>query len=557
MLTDLSGGSLVTAAAIAAAAEDRSRDKVWRPLKGSQTLALGFPGNVILFHGTRGPGKTDAQLFRFRRKVGLGYGRHWRGIIFDREYKNLDDLVSKSMRWFPNIGRPADRPRFLSSKSDYRWVWPTGEELLFRAVKRPTDYWAYHGQEFPFIGWNELTKYPTDELYEMMMSCNRSSFRPQDHPFTIDGDIFNATGRVVRVGEKERRAVLYQLAEMPLEVFATCNPHGPGHNWVKKRFINAAPRGTVLRKVINVFNPRTQQREDVVKTQVHLFGSYRENIYLSPEYVAELESIQDKNKRKAWLGGSWDIVAGGMFDDVWDSDYHIIAPFAIPHNWKLDRSFDWGSSAPFSVGWWAESDGSDVQMPDGTWRSTVRGDLFRIAEWYGTTGRANEGLRMLANDIAAGITEREIAMGIYGRVKAGPADSSIYSVENGNSIAADMARQVKVNGKPFKGILWLRADKSPGSRKVGWERLRTYLKNALPQYVRNVEGKPVRVPRERPGMYIFNRCKHFIDLFPVLPRDEEDMDDVDTDAEDHIGDDARYRILAAATGGRTGRTVGT
>lgn len=512
----------------------------WKPLPGSQALALSFPGHVILYHGTRGPGKTDAQLMRFRRRVGQGYGRHWRGVIFDREYKNLDDLVAKSMRWFPNIGEPDMRPRFLSSKSDYRWVWPTGEELLFRTVKRATDYWAYHGQEFPFIGWNELTKYPTDELFDMMMSCNRSSYRPEDFPI-----IDNETG-----------AISY-TPEIPLECFATTNPYGSGHNWVKKRFINAAPAGHVVRRSVNVFNPRTQQREDVVKTQVHLFGSYRENVYLSPEYIAELETMTDKNKRKAWLGGSWDIVAGGMFDDVWDSDYHVVAPFPIPHNWKIDRSFDWGSSKPFSVGWWAESDGSDVQLADGTWRSTVRGDLFRIAEWYGTTGKPNQGLTMLANDIAAGIIEREMALGLHGRVKAGPADNSIWDVENGNSIAADMARAVKVRGKLERGVSWTRSDKSPGSRKHGWERVRGYLKNALPVYVKGKGDKPVRVPRERPGMYVFNTCTHFIDLFPTLPRDEKDPDDVNTEAEDHIGDEVRYKILSTVSGVRSGRTKGT
>src|SRR4051812_1541799 len=161
------------------------RETAWQPLKGSQTLALSCPADIIIYHGTRGPGKTDAQLIRFRRNVGQGYGRHWRGIIFDREYKNLDDLVSKSMRWFPEItvvGDTKTKARFLSSKSDYRWVWPTGEELLFRAVKRDTDYWGYHGQEFPFIGWNELTKFPTDTLFDALMSCNRSSFRPEDYP---------------------------------------------------------------------------------------------------------------------------------------------------------------------------------------------------------------------------------------------------------------------------------------------------------------------------------------------------------------------------------------
>jgi hypothetical protein len=28
---------------------------------------------------------------------------------------------------------------------------------------------------------------------------------------------------------------------------------------------------------------------------------------------------------------------------------------------------------------------------------------------------------------------------------------------------------------------------------------------------------------------------------PVLPRDEKDPDDVDTEAEDHVADEARYR----------------
>ena len=521
------------------------RKVAWKPLPGSQTLALSCPAHVIIYHGTRGPGKTDAQLIRFRRNVGQGYGAHWRGIIFDREYKNLDDLVSKSMRWFPEIrevGSAKGDARFLSSKSDYRWVWPTGEQLLFRAIKADKDYWGYHGQEFPFIGWNELTKFPTDTLFDAMMSCNRSSFRPEDFPIIEN----NPDGTVTQT----------LLPEMPLEVFATCNPHGVGHNWVKKRFISIAPMGTIVKRVVNVFNPKTQQRENVTKTQVHLFGSYKENIFLSPEYIAELESISDVNKRKAWLTGDWDIVAGGMFDAHWDSFHHIVHPFDIPSSWRIDRSFDWGSSKPFSVGWWAESDGSDVKLRDGTWRSTVRGDLFRIAEWYGCTQKANQGLQMLASKVAEGIVEREINLGIYSRVKPGPADNSIWDTENGNSIGADMARPVKVNGVIYPGVTWIRSDKSAGSRKAGWEKLRKYLDNALPQFAKDTDKK-VRIPREKPGIYSFNTCIHFNELFPILPRDEEDPDDVDTDAEDHIGDEARYRVLSSGLGARAGQTKGT
>lgn len=493
---------------------------IWEPLPGSQMLSLISPAQIILYHGSRGPGKTDAQLMRFRRHVGQGFGRHWRGVIFDREYKNLDDLVSKSMRWFPEFG---DKCKFLASKSDYKWVWPTGEELLFRAVKKDTDYWSYHGQEFPFIGWNELTKFPTDNLFEQMLSCNRSSFLPDLNDPENPGEI-------------------------PLLVFATCNPSGAGHNWVKRRFIKVSPPGAIVKRRVNVFNPRTQKREDVLKTQTHLFGSYKENKYLAPEYIAELESITDPNKKKAWLGGSWDVVAGGMFDDVWTHNVHVISPFEIPPSWKINRSFDYGKSKPFSVGWWAESPGGDVLLPDKTCRRTVKGDLFRIGEWYGCDeNKSNKGLNLLASEIAAGIIEREISMGIHMRVVPGPADNAIWSVDDGNCIAVNMARPVMIDGVGFRGVSWTRSDKSPGSRKAGWEKIKKYLKAAIPDITGN---------RREPGLFVFNTCKSFISTFPVLPRDEDDLDDVDSDAEDHIGDETRYRVLNSYSIVRSGKTKG-
>lgn len=121
---------------------------VWKPLPGSQSLALSCPCNEILFEGTRGPGKTAAQLARFRRNVGVGYGSFWRGVIFDTEYKNLADIITQSKRMFRLFN---DGARYLSSASELRWVWPTGEELLFRFGKEADDYWDFHGQEFPSL----------------------------------------------------------------------------------------------------------------------------------------------------------------------------------------------------------------------------------------------------------------------------------------------------------------------------------------------------------------------------------------------------------------------
>jgi hypothetical protein len=535
---------------------------IWSPLPGSQTLAMSCPANIIIYSGSRGPGKTDAQLMRFRSRVGVGYGRHWRGIILDREYKNLDDIVSKSLRWFPEF---YDGCRFINSKSDYKWIWKTGEELLFRTLKKDADYWGFHGQEFPFIGWNELTKFPTLNLFDSMMSCNRSSFRPEDFPFWINGKLFDEKKITQYVHSKHKYARIQFLPEIPLETFATCNPSGPGHNAVRKRFINTAPMGKLYRTTTNVFNPKTQQREDVIKTHVHIFGSYRENKYLSPEYVATLENITDPNKRRAWLMGDWDVVAGGMFDDIWDSKQHVVTPFSIPREWRIDRSFDWGSSKPFSVGWWAESNGCDITLADGTTRRTVAGDVFRIAEYYGCVkNRPNEGLRMLGEEIAKEIVFREIEMGIYNRVHPGPADNSIYDVENGNSIAASMRKPINIGGTNYAGVEWIRSDKSSGSRIAGWEKMRLYLKQALRQYRNYVKKGPIlvpdtstEVPREHPGLFVFDNCKDFIDLVPVLPRDEDNLDDVDSDSEDHIGDEARYKLLSIGIGAKGGRTTGT
>lgn len=490
---------------------------IWSPLPGSQELVMSCPCNEILHEGTRGPGKTDAQLMKFRRHVGLGYGRFWRGAIFDHEYKNLDDLISKSQRWFTQFD---DGARFVAGTGQLKWYWPTGEELLFRIVKKPSDYWNYHGQEFPFIGWNELTKYATPELYDMMMSCNRSSFRPQDHP-----QINEQTGEV------------FYLPELPLIVHSTTNPFGPGHNWVKKRFIDVAPAGVVVKKETEAFNPRTQKREIITRTQVRVFGSYKENIYLAPEYIAELESMTNENRRRAWLWGDWDIVAGGMFDDVWDSDVHLIERFPIPRGWTLDRSFDWGSSHPFWVGWWAEANGESVELPNGKAWTPARGSLILFHEWYGTEEiGSNKGLKLSAKDVALGILKREKALidggWIRSKPHAGPADNQISNVINKDT---DTIEDIMADN----GVRWTTSDKSNGSRKNGVQLFRDRLEAAL-------RG-------EGPAVYFMRHCEGAVQTIPVLERDEDDMDDVDSSSEDHPWDGVRYRVLKGAN--RVAKTV--
>lgn len=483
-------------------------DPVWRPIDGtSQEWALNTRCSHTLYTGTRGGGKTDVQLMRFRGRVGKGYGAFWRGIIFDIEYKNLDDIVAKSKRWFPKY---QDGARFLESKGDYKWIWPTGEELLFRTFENDHDYDKYHGHEYPFIGWNELCKQKTDVGYNAMMSCNRSSF-------TVEKDTpFDKTGKKVI------------LEPIPLEVFSTTNSFGPGRLWVKRRFIDPAPMGRVVRVEVEVFNPQTKKNEKITRSQVAIQSHWRENKHLSPEYIAELSLITDPNKRKSWFLGSWDVASGGALDDVWMPTVHVVPRFRVPAKWHLDRSMDWGSSKPFSIGWWCEANGEEVTLQDGRRWAPQPGTLIQVAEWYGTIKiGSQEGLRMGSTDVADAILNFERQMVDMGwfvkRPWPGPADNQIRQVSDKSTETTEKLMQ-------DRGVHWAESDKSPGSRAIGLQLIRDRLQASL--------------RREGPGLYFMENCRASIATIPNLPRDEINADDVDTNSEDHPYDMVRYRVLA-------------
>ena len=157
-------------------------------------------------------------------------------------------------------------------------------------------------------------------------------------------------------------------------ILTGANPGGISHNAVKAAFVDLAPPMAITEM------PKAEggMRRQYIPARLEDNPTLAEN---DPDYEARLEGLGHPALVKAMRHGDWNIVAGGMFDDVWMAGRHIVRPFEIPPSWRVDRSFDWGSSKPFSIGWWAESDGSDAALPDGTRRATRPGDLFRIAEW--------------------------------------------------------------------------------------------------------------------------------------------------------------------------------
>ncbi len=467
---------------------------IWMPLPGSQYAFLECPIFEAIYEGTRGPGKTITLIMDFAKDVGKGYGKAWRGILFRQKLGDLDDVVLKletTMRdLFPTF-------KFLKSKGDYRAEWPDGEALLLRHMEDERTYGEYHGHEYPWIGWEELTQWPTDKAYRMMFSCCRPP----------------APG-------------------VPTRVRSTTNPYGPGHNWVKRRFELPQKRGVMIHK------PGEKPR-----TAIH--GTLSENFLLlhdDPDYpLLVREAAANPAQAQAWLEGRWDITAGGMIDDIFDKDHHIlprIPPDKIPWGWQITRAYDHGQTSPFAVGWFLESNGEPIHIGDRL-IGNVRGDIILWNEWYGTTGNIDEGVVLPARKIGAGIRDREIEWGLRSphghnnRIYPGPADTEIFNKatdRHGRSPADDMEDE---------GVEWERADKSSGSRKRGWTMLRSYLQNAIP----NPDGT-----REHPGFFITDDCFWWIDLCPPMPRDEKDMDEVPDNYEDHLADMTRYRLSWSVAG---------
>lgn len=464
----------------------------WAPQAGSQMAFLSCPIFECLYEGTAGLGKTSALLMDFAQHVGKGYGKAWRGVLFRRTFPQLRNAIDETKKFFPHIF-----PSATFNENDKVWKFPKGEQLMLRFMERPADYYNYHGWEIPWIAFEELTTWPTEDCWMLIRSRCRSP-----HP------------------------------GLPKKLRATTNPSGSGHNWVKARYNLPCPPGRMHTGVIE---------EDVegmgLRQRVSIRGHWKENQILlreNPDYPATLAQSArgDKALLASWLHGSWDVVAGGMFDDLWTPRVHVVDPFPIPATWRVDRSFDWGSSKPFSVGWWAESDGTDADTIDGP-RPTLPGDLFRVLEWYGWSGKPDEGIKLPDATIASGVVERELVNGLHGRVEAGPADSQIFVPEHGENTAATMLKPVHVGGRPYPGVRWKKCKKGAGSRAAGWAIIRDRLDAAR------------KYPRELPGLFVFSNCRQFIRTIPVLPRHEIKTDDVDTDAEDHIADEVRYRLQGA------------
>ena len=188
-------------------------------------------------------------------------------------------------------------------------------------------------------------------------------------------------------------------------------------------------------------------------------------------------------------------------DGLWT---HVIDPIPIRRNWTIYRGFDWGSYRPFSVGWYAIDE---------------YGTMYRFKELYGVqmAGKdvmPDKGLEWSPEKVFMKIREHEMNDPVLkGRQIYGIADPAIFKKTTGTSIN-DIAIDC--------GLTFVEAD---NTRLPGWMQCRYRL-----QF--NEYG--------RPRFQVFNTCKQFLRCLPLWMHDEKDVEDLDTETEDHIADEWRY-----------------
>lgn len=436
----------------------RSTEIVWRPQAGPQKALIDCPLPEIFYGGARGGGKTDGVLGKYALKA-KRYGNHFNAVFFRRELPMLDDAIERSTEIYGPLGA-----KWSEQKKTWRFPW--GGRLRFRPLERVEDAEKYQGQNLTDACVEEAGQYPDS--------------RPIDR---LNGVLRSSHG-------------------VPTQLLLTGNPGGAGQSWIKGRYIDPAPLGM---KILSRALPNGKEHKYVfIPSRVE---NNRVLLANDPDYINRLYLVGSKELVDAWLKGDWNAIEGAFFGEF-SIARHVVAPLTLPKHWTRFRAMDWGSAKPFSVGWYAVSDGELPQFP--------RGALIKYREWYGMVpGQPNVGLKLTAKEVGDGIRKLEAG----DKIEYGVLDPSAFAEDGGPSIANEMAPTI-----------WRRADNkrvAQAGALGGWDQLRQRLKGD-----------------DRPMIYFFSTCTHTIRTLPALQHDPVKAEDVDSDGEDHAPDETRYACMS-------------
>ncbi len=439
---------------------------VWRPHKGPQTALLTCPVFEVFYGGARGGGKTDGMLGEFVLHADI-HGEHAIGLMIRRTRVELVETIERSKQLYTPLGA-------TYATQDSMWRFPNGARLRFAYLERDADADGYQGHSYTRIYVEEAGNFPSQAPIMKLMATLRSGHG------------------------------------VPCGMRLTGNPGGPGHQWVKARYVDPAPLGWKV--ITSTFG------EGLTRDRVYIPARVSDNPTLPRDYQAGLHMSGSPQLVKAWLEGDWNVVAGAFFPEFGPA--HILPVSALPSEWPRFRSGDWGSARPFSFGWWAIADGSN-DLP--------RGALVRYREWYGWNGNPNEGLKLTAEEVGLGLLERDSTDVVSNG--ASVLDPSAFSQDGGPSIAERISLGGGKTAKGLTRVAFRPADNKRIARMGamgGWDQVRSRLKGE----------------DDKPMIYFMETCTHAIRTLPALQHDTLRAEDVDTEGEDHAPDEIRYACMS-------------
>jgi hypothetical protein len=387
------------------------------------------------------------------------YGKHFNAVFFRKEMPQQDDLIERAKELYLPI-----RASYNDQKKLFTML--GGGRIRFRPLESIQDAEKYQGQSLTDAAVEEAGNYPS--------------------PAPID----------------RLNGVLRSAKGVPTQLLLTGNPGGPGQGWIRGRYVDPSPLG--LKVLIRELPNGKQHRYVYIPSKVANNQILLKN---DPEYVNRLYLVGSPQLVQAWLEGDWNSIEGAFFTEF-SMAKHVVAPVTLPAHWTRFRAMDWGSASPFSVGWYAVSDGELGQFP--------RGALIKYREWYGMKdGHPNVGLKLTAEQLGTGIREREKE-----KLQYGVLDPSAFAEDGGPSIASRMTPTI-----------WRPADNkrvAQNGAMGGWDQLRARLVG---------DGT-------KPMIYFFSTCTHTIRTLPMLQHDPDRAEDLDTDSEDHAADETRYACMS-------------
>ena len=373
------------------------QEVIFQPNKGPQTRFLAATEQEVLYGGAAGGGKSFSLV---ADPVRYFTNPHARMLLVRRSTEELRELISVSKQLYPKAV-----PGIKFMERDKTWVAPNGATLWMSYLDRDDDVMRYQGQAFNWIGFDELTQWPTDYAWTYMRSRLRAT---------------KASG-------------------LPLYMRATSNPGGPGHRWVKRTFIDPSTpdqsfwatdeNGEIIKW------PRGHSREgEPLFKRKFIPATLFDNPYLSEDgmYEANLLSLPEHQRRQL-LEGDWDINEGAAFPEF-NRRIHVVDPYDIPSNWTRFRACDYGYGSYTGVVWFAVVPGSE--------------QLIVYRELYVS--------KIIATDLADMILDIEDGE----KIRYGVLDSSLW--HNRGDTGPSLAEQMIM-----KGCRWRPSDRSKGSRVAG------------------------------------------------------------------------------------------